>query len=125
MSSIELTVNSKHHATVSLEDQPGVLSCILNNMARTHEDPPEDSYHLSLGGIDNTAGEFVNWERVDLEIGDEITFKLLDESVANPKPSRRIHDGEKAEYTKKDYIRKCAKDFGWTIIEDSEKTDQN
>ena len=118
MPSIEVTINSKHHATVSLGDAPGVLSCIVNYMNRTTDGGSEDQYHTSFGGIDNASGDYVDWERADLQTGDEVTFKLVPESVANPEPTRRDHDGEKSEYSKKDYIRACAKEFGWTITED-------
>ncbi len=122
MSSIEVSINSKHHATVSLAGEPGVLSCILNYMNRSTDTGKEDKYHISFGGIDNSSGDYVDWDRVDLKIGDEVTFKILNNSVAIPKPARRKHNGEKAEYSKKDYIRQCAKNFGWTIIEDEKST---
>ena len=118
MSSIEVSINSEHHATISLAGEPGVLSCILNYMNRSADGELEDEHLISFGGIDNTSGDYVDWDRVDLKVGDEVTFKILSESVAVPEPSRRSHDGEKAEYSKKDYIRQCAKNFGWTIVED-------
>ncbi len=118
MPSIEVTINSKHHATVSLVGNPGVLSCIVNYMNRSTPDGMEDEYHTSFGGIDNTLGARVNWERADLKTGDEISFRLIEDSIANPEPDQTPHGGEQAEYSKKDYIRQCAKDFGWTITED-------
>ena len=117
MSSIEVSINSNHHATVSLAGDPGVLSCIVNYMNRSTDDRVEDEFHTSFGGINNTSGDYVDWDRVDLKVGDEVTFKIISDDVAKPEPSRRPHEGEKAEYSKKDYIRQCAKNFGWTIIE--------
>jgi hypothetical protein len=119
MPSIEVTINSKHHATVSLGEAPGVISCIVNYMNRSLEGGFEDEYHTSFGGIDNSSGDRVNWERAELKTGDEVTFKLIEKSDAIPEPKRTPHGGEQPEYSKKDYIRQCAKDFGWTITEDS------
>jgi len=87
-------------------------------MKRSGDDEPDGQFHISCGGIDNASGDYINWDRVDLSVGDEITLKILAASIADPNPNRRPHDGDKAEYSKKDYIRKCAKDFGWTIKED-------
>ena len=120
MSSIRIRLNGEHQQTVSLEQRPGVLSCILNYMGRRSEDSceDEDEYQLCSGGIDNEAGDYVNWPVIDLKVGDNVELEIVEESEASPLAERRPHDGREAEYSKKDYIRRMAKEFGWRVIED-------
>ena len=124
MSSIRISLNSKHQQTISLEGHPGVLSCILNYINRRpqvdKDECMEDGYHMSSGGIDNTTGDYVDWPRIGLAVGDRLEFEILDVSEACPPASRRPHDGDAAKYSKKDYIRSVAKEFGWEVIEHEE-----
>lgn len=77
----------------------------------------EDDYHISFGGIDNATGEYVDWPRIDLVIGDRIELEILESSEPFPPAARRSHGGDAAVYSKKDYIRSMAKQFGWEVIE--------
>jgi hypothetical protein len=124
MSSIRISLNGEHQQTISLEGHPGVLSCIVNYMNRRpqvdKDECVEDHYHMSSGGIDNTTGDYVDWPRLELAIGDHLEFEILAASEASPPASRRPHDGDAAEYSKKDYIRSMAKKFGWEVIEHEE-----
>jgi len=90
-------------------------------MNRSKEEGFEDEYFTSFGGIDTSSGEHVKWDDIQLKAGDEITYKLIEESIAHPMPKRSRHDDDRAEYSKKVYIRHCAKDFGWTIIENKKQ----
>ena len=121
MSSIRIHINGQHKHTVSLEGHPGVLSCILNHMNRRPEpasgEQVEDDYHISFGGIDNATGDYVDWPRIEIAIGDRIELEILESSDASPPASRRPHGGDAAEFSRKDYIRSMAKQFGWELIE--------
>ena len=121
MSSIRISLNGEHKQTVSLEGHPGVISCIVNYMNRkTEGGDMEDQYHMSSGGIDNDTGDYVDWPRLEISAGDHIEFEILDATIAQPPASRRPHRGDSEEYSKKDYIRSMAKEFGWEIIEHDE-----
>ena len=118
MPSLKVTHNSSHHATVSLEGKPGVLSCIINSMNRDCDGELEEEYHTSFGGIDNTSGDYVDWERMDLKVGDLVVIEIVEESVASPKPLRRPYE-EHVAHCKKEQTRALVKELGWTIIEES------
>lgn len=121
MSSIRILLNGQHQHTVSLEGHPGVLSCIVNYMNRNTKaddlEEPEDEYHMSFGGIDNTTGDYVDWPRLEIGVGDRIELEILEASDPCPPASRRPHGGDATEYSRKDYIRSMATKYGWEIIE--------
>lgn len=120
MSSIRISLNGEHRHTVSLEGNPGVISCILNyrNGASEDElDEDKEEYHLLSGGIDKTTQDFVDWPRLDLSIGDRIELEILEPSESLPPAIRRHHAGEPDAVSQKDYIRAMAKQWGWKIIE--------
>jgi hypothetical protein len=129
MSSIRIHINGQPKHTVSLEGHPGVLSCILNHMNRRPEPADghevKDEYHIAFGGIDNITGDYVDWPRIELIVGDRVELEILESSDSFPPASRRPHDGDAAEYSKKDYIRRMAKQFGWELIEHEAVEDKN
>lgn len=118
MPSIRISINSKHHATVSLEEHPGVLSCILNYMSRKEG---EFDFHTSFGGIDNTTEDYVDWPRVDLSVGDKVEFEILDSIIADPKPTRRPLE-RYTQQLEEENIKAQAAKLGWKIIENPSET---
>jgi hypothetical protein len=131
MSSIRIHINGQPRHTVSLEGHPGILSCILNHRNRRPEpatgQEAEDEYHISFGGIDSATGDYVDWPRIELIVGDRIELEILESSYPRPPATRRPQGGDAAEYSKKDYIRTMAKQFGWELIEHEafEETNQS
>jgi len=123
MSSIRISLNGEHQQTISLEGHSGVLSCMLNYMnckpQVDGDDCVDEGYHMSSGGIDNTTGDYVDWPRIELAIGDRLEFEILDASDACPPASRRPHE-DAVKYSKKELIRSMAKEFGWEVIEHEE-----
>jgi hypothetical protein len=121
MSSIRVNLNGQHKHTVSLEGHPGVLSCIVNYRISLpesdNEQRTEDGYHMLVGGIDNATGDYVDWPRIEIAVGDRIEFEILATSDAYPAASRRPYEGNDTESSQKDYIRSMAKKFGWEVIE--------
>jgi hypothetical protein len=91
-------VNGKHQHTVSLEEQPGVLSCILNFMSRstnkTDRNELEEKFHMSFGGIDNSTNDYVDWSSLEIGIGDRIELEILKDSISVPPASRRPYERE-------------------------------
>ena len=84
MLAYQITVNGKHVATAGV--QQGVLSAIANWVSPP-SDAPEDSWHagFSLAGLDSLASEHLKWFRCDVQVGDEISIKLVEtESVDEP-----------------------------------------
>jgi len=98
MSSIRILVNGKHQHTISLEEQPGVLSCILNFMSRstvtTDRTEREEEFHMSFGGIDNSTNDYVDWPRLEISIGDRIELEVIKDSISIPPASRRPYERE-------------------------------
>jgi len=98
MSSIRILVNGKHQHTISLEEHPGVLSCILNFMSRSADTSKrselEEDFHMSFGGIDNSTSDYIDWPRLEISIGDRIELEILKDSVSIPSASRRPYERE-------------------------------
>jgi len=92
------------------------------NHSNRHPEPEsdqqeKDEYNLSFIGIDSATGDYVDWPRIELNIGDRIELEILNGSDAHPPALRRPHGGDATAYSKKDYIRSMAKKYGWEIIE--------
>jgi hypothetical protein len=90
----EVEVNSEKVCTAGIGEFGVLTSCITWVNTRERSSVPEGpvkSVSLDVGGLtipENDAGEFVNWSRRDLKIGDEVRFRIV-EAVAADEPAER------------------------------------
>lgn len=96
----------------------GVLTAILCWAA---SDRGED-LHLQVGGLANE--EHSDWiYQKPVQVGDEIRVEICDaESVDDPIRKHRIDEAETLD-RKKEYVRRTAKELGWTIQTDPDTPD--
>jgi len=90
MIAYEVYINGDKVATVGLNE--GVVSAIANwtfiRSDLAHDPKTEWNAGLSVGGLDHITNNHLNWLRRDLQVGDEVTLKLVDvESVDVPAES--------------------------------------
>jgi len=76
-----------------------------------------DEYHVAFGGIDSTTSECVDWPKLEIRVGDRIEIEILEASVSCPPESRRGHRTSVSDFSRKEYIRSMATEYGWKIIE--------
>jgi hypothetical protein len=100
--------------------ETGVLSAIVSCVDRRDKDPDsEEEVRLHLGGLDNTDGKHPQWGDFDLQPGDQVVMSIHDDRISDPPIDRRGLSSDETQMEKKNYVRKMAKDFGWTIVEGS------
>ena len=100
--------------TIALEHQ-GVLSAIVTCAEGCKPDPAETN-ELSLGGLDNQTNSYLDWDMIDLELGDEVVIEVIENCVGDPPAAIRPMDNIILE-SRKHSLREEAKKLGWTIVE--------
>jgi hypothetical protein len=84
---LQILVNGKVRGTAGMESI-GVLSVILDWVRRDPKAASKPSsisrkewegnrVHVSLGGLDSVAEKHVEWFGADLDVGDEVTVRVL------------------------------------------------
>jgi hypothetical protein len=117
MLSFNVSLNGKKLCIAGIGKR-GVLSAIL---AWAATDRGEDLF-LQVGGLANE--EHSDWiYQKPLQVGDELRVEICDaESVDEPIRKRPIHAAETLDQ-KKEYVRRTAKELGWTIHTDQDIPD--
>ena len=87
MLAYQVSVNGKPVATAGV--QQGVVSAIANWVSASTDTPEVTSADwragFSLAGLDSLTSEHLRWFRCDVQVGDEISIKLIEvESVDEP-----------------------------------------
>ena len=98
---------------------PGVLSVNLCAVVRHHPGvDPEHECTLDLGGL-YSADIHADWPKYHLEAGDRIEIEILPEGSFDKPVSQRTRAQISAAYdeSKRDYVRRSAKELGWILIE--------
>jgi len=111
MRAFKIQLNGERLCIAGVGDD-GVLSAIVDCVTR----PKGTDSSLFVGGLHSPTAEHVRWvQHKRLRAGDEIRIKVVDvASVDAPKKKYRTHPAETLS-AKKRYVRKMAKDLGWTI----------
>jgi hypothetical protein len=117
MERFKVTLNDHQH-TIGVSD-PGVLTIILSAVSREEEMPARHECRLELGGLDSSTGSHLDWATHDLTVGDKIKIEILAGGESDKPAEERKLDPQIEDERKKDYIRKLALEFGWTIIEEA------
>ncbi len=100
--------------TIALESQ-GVLSAIVTCVEGCKHDPAEKN-DMSLGGLDNRTNSHLEWNKLDLELGDQIVIEVIENCVGDPPDAIRPMDDILLEGRKRS-LREEAKALGWTVVE--------
>lgn len=100
---------------IALEHQ-GVLSAIVTCAEGCKPDTVEKA-DLSLGALDSQANSHLQWNTVDLHLGDKVEIEVIENCVGDPPDEIRPRDLGKELEGKKKYVRDAAKELGWTIVE--------
>jgi hypothetical protein len=120
MRALVLYINGKKVVTAGVNSR-GVLAA---NITWVNVDKPaigpkrsggNESVGVSLGGLDTAADEHATWCKRQLKVGDKVCVEVVEvESVDRPR-SRQRRDRRQELRQQKQYVRKMAKDLGWTI----------
>src|SRR5262245_44001332 len=90
----------------------GVLAAITDYVAGSRP----DRLHLQVGGLLSPQEEHVCWRNAKLNLGDEITIRIVEAtSVDRPRERKRRNPSAEKRHLKQ-YIRTTAKQLGWRII---------
>jgi hypothetical protein len=74
-----------------------------------------DEVGVRLGGLDSDSDEHLDWCNQRLRVGDEVRIKVI-ETTSVDRPKRRHQRNPAQELAaQKRYVRRMAKEFGWTI----------
>ena len=100
MLALRVSVNGAKPVTAGFSG-PRVLSAVVMSVVRdpgrtppAGEPLPERELELSLGGLDTTAREHVNWANVGLAPGDKIVVEVVELASVDTPASRRVRRAE-------------------------------
>jgi len=85
----------------------------------TYDPHAEEALRLHLGGMDDTDGKHPHWGDFDLHVGEQVVMSIHDDRNGDVPIERRGLTRDETQIEKKIYVRKMAKEFGWTIVEDA------
>ncbi|MCW0219024.1 MAG: hypothetical protein OJI67_11940 [Prosthecobacter sp.] len=74
---------------------------------------------MHIGGLHTPLNEHRTWDTPEIEVGDTITVQVVETDDISPHAETRSGDQLRDEKKERDYVRRKASEFGWTIIEES------
>ena len=116
MLAIQLTINNSKKKLIAGLDI-GVLTTTLYYINRGIEskDIKKSSFELHVGGLQTDLNQHIIWLNKNLKVGDSINIEIIE----TKKVGRHIKvikiDDKRELKAKKEYVIKCAKEFGWNI----------
>jgi hypothetical protein len=123
MRAFQVSLNGEKLCTAGVGED-GVLTTIVTwvgptrNRARkgrrTSRSEDED-LDLRVGGLINPNREHVSWHECSLRVGDEVQIQIVDRASVDRPSQRRKIDPAQETREKKAYVRRIAKELGWTI----------
>ena len=75
---------------------------------------------MHVGGLHTPTNEHRTWNTPSINIGDTITVEIIETVDITPHSDGRIFDQAQASEDERDYVRKKALEYGWTIVEHTE-----
>jgi hypothetical protein len=86
------------------------------------EGEPSERVELSLhvGGLHTPMNEHRSWDTPAIKVGDTITVEIIETGDITPHSEVRTYDQVKDAQNERDYVRKKAAEYGWTIVEQPE-----
>ena len=96
----------------------GVLSAILTVTDRTDQEPEgEDKIKLSLSGLDATDSRHPRWGNFKLSVGETVTITIHGDRISDVPIRKEGPAEEEIALLQREYVRKMAAEWGWTITE--------
>jgi hypothetical protein len=115
MLALRVSVNGAKPVTAGFSG-PHVLSAIVASVLRdpgktapTGEPLPERELGLTLGGLDTTVREHVDWANVQLAVGDKVVVEVIELGSVDPPLRARGGKGEDSTAAKPAKAGKAAK----------------
>jgi hypothetical protein len=112
MIALEISVNGERLYTIDADD-PGFVSASITRERKPDE--PRIRTSLSAMGANlprNGAPEFLDWKDHPLEVGDEVTMRVVETDSADAPAGTRTYDAELNEKRKREYYESLKREFG-------------
>lgn len=90
---------------------------------RTEPDgEPSERVELSMhvGGLYTPTNEHRTWDTPTINVGDTVTVEIIETGDITPHSDVRTYDQARDAENERDYVRKKAREYGWTIVEQTE-----
>jgi hypothetical protein len=78
----EVKLNEQVLCRAGFKDKYYVLSCILDSVSREQDQDKE--IRLSIGGLNSVSNQHVKWSASQLNIGDNISIKVISQNFDSP-----------------------------------------
>ena len=119
MLAFEIHINGKKRCIAGI-GKPGVLTAALCWVLR----PPagrrrqREELNLGVGGLVSHSDEDLEWLQRAMQLGDEITIRIVEVRAADTPKKRRRDKATPAQVLrrKKAFLRRMAKEFGWKLV---------
>lgn len=112
MRAFEVFTNGKRLCLAGIGDD-GVLTAIVSFAAK--KDREINDLRLNVGGLISPLHESVTWTNEHLNVGDEITVRIVEANTPDS-PNDRAQSNPADDLEKrKEYVRAMAKEWGWKI----------
>lgn len=82
MQGLEIKKNGKYLCRAGLDEENGVLTCIVDIVKRIGESKEE--LNLNIGGLNSRTRQQVRWLAEPLKQGDTISVEVIDENYDPP-----------------------------------------
>jgi hypothetical protein len=119
MLAFEIHINGKKRCTAGL-GQPGVVTAALTWVLRAPQGRRRQRAELNFGvsGLVSRSDEDLEWLERAMQLGDEITIRIVEVRTADAPKKRRRDRATPAQVLrrKKAFLLKMAKELGWKLV---------
>lgn len=115
MTAFEVFLNDRRIAVAGVGSD-GVLTAAVMwvGKVRDHAGNRSEDLILHVGGLVRST-EHVRWRQPPLHIGDELRIRIVRRRTVDPPRARHRRKPAQEVQQKKRYVRRLAKELGWTI----------
>jgi hypothetical protein len=91
MKAFEVYLNGVKLCTAGVYEH-GVLSTVVNWVGSFNGTPhPKAGFHCIIGGLDSSTGQSMQWAAPSIDVGDEITIRIVETDEVDPAaPTDRV-----------------------------------
>ena len=115
MPAFRVRLNGKKVSVAGI-DGDGVLSANVVWVRRKGARVAQE-FALDVSGLRSATGDHVVWqEALPLKIGDEVCVEVIDAARLDNPTRTKKHDAAAEERSRRHYVRRMAKQFGWKIV---------
>jgi hypothetical protein len=110
MRAFKVYLNGKKLCTAGIGDD-GVLDAMVGHIVGDGH----NELTLRVGGLVSRSKEFVDWQKRNLRVGDEVRIKVIEAQGVDHPRWRHRDDPALVLRAKKRSLREMAKELGWKI----------